>query len=232
VIIEPVVGSAGVIPPPVGYLERIREICTKHNVLLIFDEVITGFGRVGASFAAERFGVIPDLITCAKGLTNGVIPAGAVITRGDIYDAILASSDREGQSSHIELFHGYTYSGHPVAMAAGLATLKVFKEQNIYDHVLDLAPYWEEGLHSLKGLPHVVDIRNFGMMGAVELAPIAGHPVRRTTDVFERCFRNGLFVRYAGNNICGALPLIVEKTDIDRFVNTLGDAILESSKSI
>ena len=230
VIIEPVAGSAGVLPPPKGYLERIREICTKHNLLLIFDEVITGFGRLGATFGAEKFNVIPDMITCAKGLTNGVIPAGAVICRKDLYDTILAGADRDGPGSHIELFHGYTYTGHPLAMAAGLATLKVFRDLNLFTRANELAPYWEQGLHSLKGLPNVTDIRNFGLMGAVELSPVPGFPAKRTTDVFNRCFEKGLFIRYAGNSICGAPPLIIDKKDIDRYVNTLAESIIESSK--
>lgn len=230
VIVEPVSGSAGVLVPPAGYLNRIREICTKNNILLIFDEVITGFGRLGASFGAEKFNVTPDMITCAKGLTNGAVPAGAVITKQGIYESILEDADRKGPGSHIELFHGYTYSGHPLAMAAGLATLKVFKEEKLFEHADAMAPYWEQGLHSLKGLPHVIDIRNYGLMGAVEVAQVPGFPVKRANDIFQRCLAKGLFVRVAGSTIAGAPPITLQKQHIDRYVNTLGEAIVESSK--
>lgn len=229
VIVEPVAGSTGVLPPPVGYLKRLREICTKHGLLLIFDEVITGFGRLGESFGAVKFDVTPDMITCAKGLTNGVIPAGAVIVREGIYDSILASADKD-PSSTIEFFHGFTYTGHPIAMAAGLATLEVMRDEQLFQRCTELAPYWEEGLHSLKGLPNVVDIRNYGLMGGVELAPIPGFPVKRANDVFDRCFSKGVLVRAAGSTIAGSPALIFEKKDVDRYVNTLGEAIVESSQ--
>ena len=165
--------------PPKGYLERLREICTKHGILLIFDEVITGFGRTGAPFAADKYGVMPDMITCAKGLTNGVIPMGAVLTTAAIHDAFMT-----GPEHLIELFHGYTYSGNPIAAAAGLATLEVYAEEGLFERAATLAPVWEAALHSLKDCPHVVDIRNEGLIGAVELAPIAGAPTKRAFQAF------------------------------------------------
>ncbi|MBW8855589.1 MAG: aspartate aminotransferase family protein, partial [Bradyrhizobium sp.] len=171
VIVEPVPGSTAVLPPPKGYLQRLREICDKHGILLIFDEVITGFGRLGTNFGADYFGVQPDMVTMAKGLTNAAVPAGAVGVRKHIYDAFMT-----GPEHMIELFHGFTYSAHPLAMAAGLATLDVYREEGLFERVADLAPYWEQALHSLKGTRHVIDIRNLGLIGAVELEPIAGRP--------------------------------------------------------
>lgn len=232
VIVEPVAGSTGVLPPPVGYLKRLREICTKHDILLIFDEVITGFGRVGASFATSKFDVTPDMITCAKGLTNGAVPAGAVITASKIYDSILQAADREGPGSNIEFMHGYTYSGHPLAMAAGLATLEVYEEQKLFENADALAPYWEQGLHSLRGLPHVTDIRNCGLMGAVEFAVVPGLPMKRSLDIFNRTFHKGVFSRCAGPTIAWSPPLVCNKTHIDRMINTFADAIVESSKEL
>lgn len=229
VFIEPVAGSTGVLPPPQGYLERIREICTKHNILLIFDEVITGFGRLGDSFAAKKFNVKADMIACAKGLTNAVVPAGAVICQSNIYESILNAADSD-PNSHIEFFHGFTYSGHPLAMAAGIATLEVYEEQQIFQRANELAPYFENGLHSLKGLPNVIDIRNYGLMGAVEIAPIPGHPIKRIMDIYNRAFKKGLFIRTTGSIIACAPPLISEKKDIDFFINTLSETIIESSK--
>eukprot|EP01041_Mallomonas_annulata_P008538 gene8538-17609_t len=230
VIIEPVAGSTGVLPPPQGYLKRIREICTKHDILLIFDEVITSFGRLGESFATVKFDVTPDIIVCAKGLTNGVVPAGAVICQKGIYDSIIDGAERDGPGSSIELFHGYTYTGHPLAMAAGRATLKVMRDDNILQRATELAPYWENALHSLKGLPHVIDIRNCGLMGGVEVSQIPGLPTKRSGDIFDRCFEKGVFVRQAGSTIAGSPALIYEKKHIDRYVNTLAEAIVESSK--
>ncbi|MEO0424809.1 MAG: aspartate aminotransferase family protein [Pseudomonadota bacterium] len=194
VIVEPAAGSTGILPPPVGYLERLREICTEHGILLIFDEVITGFGRTGASFGAERFGVLPDIITTAKGLTNGVIPMGAVLVREEIYDAFM-----RGPDAAVELFHGYTYSGHPVAAAAGLATLDVLQEEAIFDQAAALSKPFEELIHSFADLENVIDVRNIGLMGAIELAPRPGAPGARGLEVHKRCFveehiavRNGL----------------------------------------
>lgn len=215
-----------------GYLKRLRSICDKHGILLIFDEVITGFGRLGASFATDKFDVNPDMITCAKGLTNGVVPAGAVICKEGLYSTLLESADREGQGSHIEFFHGYTYSGHPLAMAAGIATLEIYKEQDLFQRADDLAPYFQEALHELKGLPHVIDVRNCGLMGAVEVTPIPGLPTKRAGDIFNRCFQKGTFVRPTGSTIAMSPPLTFEKKDVDRLVNTLAESIIESSKHL
>ncbi|KAL3822189.1 hypothetical protein ACHAXA_008205 [Cyclostephanos tholiformis] len=220
VILEPVPGSTGVLPPPRGYLRRIREICDAHDILLIFDEVITGFGRLGRGTASEYFDVVPDLITCAKGLTNAMIPAGAVFCKGNIYDALMNTTPDDG-SPYIELFHGYTYSCHPVAMAAGLATLDYYRDQDLFDRAARISPYFEEGMHSLKGLPNVVDVRNIGLMGAVELEPYPGSPGRRGHELMERCFEDGVMVRQTGDTIALSPPLIVSEGDIDVIVDTI-----------
>lgn len=222
VIVEPMAGSTGVLMPPKNYLERLREICTKHGILLIFDEVITGFGRLGSSFAAEHFGVMPDMITCAKGLTNGVIPMGAVLATSEIHDAFM-----QGPENMIELFHGYTYSGNPIASAAGLATLETYREQALFERAADLAPYWEEGLHSLRGLPHVIDIRNMGLIGAVELEPIAGEPTKRAFQAFLDCYDKGVLIRTTGDIIAMSPPLIIEKSQIDQLFGTLAEVLKE-----
>jgi beta-alanine--pyruvate transaminase len=224
VIVEPMSGSAGVILPPQGYLKRLREITEKHGILLIFDEVITGFGRVGSPFASQRWEVTPDIMTTAKGLTNGAIPMGAVFVSDKIQDAFM-----HGPDGIIELFHGYTYSGHPVAAAAALATLDIYARDGLLTRIRDLEVYWQEGLHSLKGLPHVIDIRNTGMVGAVHLASRDGAPGKRGYDIFEGCFWNGLMVRNSGDIIAMAPPLIVEKSHIDQIINTLGDVIRRTS---
>lgn len=194
VIVEPVAGSAGVLPPPLGYLERLREICDRHGILLIFDEVITAFGRVGKAFAAGKFAVTPDIITTAKGLTNGVIPMGAVLVREHIYDAFM-----QGPAGMIELFHGYTYSGHPVAAAAGLAALEVYREEGTFEQAESLAAPFAEMLHAFDGHEKVIDVRNFGLMGAIELEPRPGAPGARGLELHKRCFweedlvvRNGM----------------------------------------
>ena len=233
VMVEPVIGAGGVIPPPVGYLARLREICNKHNILLIFDEVITGFGRTGAAFATEKFNVTPDMLTVAKGMTNAAVPAGAVIVQGKIYDTMLAAADRDGHVGP-EFFHGYTYSGHPLAMAAGLAAIEVYEEQKIFENCARMEKYWEEGLHSLKGLPHVVDIRNIGLLGGVELATVPNQPnaAKRSGDILERAFSKGLYCRIAGPSMTLSPPLIAETHHIDRIVNTLADAIVESAKEL
>ncbi len=220
VIVEPMSGSAGVILPPQGYLKRLREITEKHGILLIFDEVITGFGRVGSPFASQRWEVTPDIMTTAKGLTNGAIPMGAVFASDQIQDAFM-----HGPEGIIELFHGYTYSGHPVAAAAALATLDIYARDGLLTRIRDLEIYWQEGLHSLQGLPNVIDIRNTGMVGAVHLASRDGAPGKRGYDVFEGCFWSGLMVRNSGDIIAMAPPLIVEKSHIDQIINTLGDVI-------
>jgi beta-alanine--pyruvate transaminase len=220
VIVEPVAGSTGVLVPPAGYLERLREICTKHGILLIFDEVITGFGRLGAPFAADRFGVQPDIVSCAKGLTNGVVPMGAVGVSGAIHDAFM-----HGPEEAIEFFHGYTYSGHPLACAAADAALDVYLEEGLFERAAELAPYWEEAVHSLRGLPHVIDLRNLGLIAGIELAPIPGQPTRRAFEIFLDCYDRGLLVRTTGDIVALSPPLIIEKSHIDRIFGTLADVL-------
>ena len=220
VIVEPMAGSTGVLLPPKGYLERLREICTKYGILLIFDEVITGFGRLGAPFAADYFGVMPDLITCAKGLTNGMIPMGAVLATAEIHDAFMT-----GPEHLIELFHGYTYSGNPIASAAGVATLRLYREEGLFERAAELAPYWEEALHSLADCPHVIDIRNMGLVGAIELAPIPGEPTKRAFSAFLEAFARGCLIRTTGDIIALSPPLIVEHAHIDRMVDTLREVL-------
>lgn len=220
VIVEPMSGSAGVILPPKGYLERLRATADKYGILLIFDEVITGFGRLGAPFAVDYFGVVPDLITAAKGLTNGAIPMGAVFSSRKVHDGLMT-----GPENAIELFHGYTYSGHPVACAAGLATLEIYAEEDLLTRGADLAEHWQEALHSLKDAPNVIDIRNLGLVGAIELSPRDGAPGTRAYDVFVDCFQKGLLIRVTGDVIALSPPLIVEKEQIDTIISILGDAL-------
>jgi len=221
VIVEPIAGSAGVVLPADGYLKRLREICDKHGILLIFDEVITGFGRVGKAFAAQRFGVTPDLITCAKGLSNGAVPMGAVITADKVHEAFMT-----GPEGAIELFHGYTYSGHPLACAAALATIDIYAEENLFEKAIELEGYWQDAIHSLKGLPNVIDIRNFGLIGAIELAPREGKIGARAYDIFTTCFHDkDLLIRTTGDVIALSPPLILEKSHIDRIFSTLADTI-------
>ncbi len=222
VIVEPVAGSTGVLIPPKGYLKKLREITKKHGILLIFDEVITGFGRVGTPFAADYFGVTPDMIVCAKGLTNGTIPMGAVLVTSEIHDAFM-----QGPEHMIEFFHGYTYSGNPIAAATGLATLEVYKEEGLLTRGAELAPYWEDALHSLKGLPHVIDIRNLGLIGAVELEPIAGSPTKRAFSAFVQGYEEGILIRTTGDIIAMSPPLIISKAQIDELIGKLG-SILKS----
>jgi beta-alanine--pyruvate transaminase len=224
VIVEPVSGSAGVLLPPVGYLKRLREICDKHDILLIFDEVITGFGRVGAPFAAQAFDVTPDLMTTAKGLTNGAVPMGAVFAHRKIYDAFM-----QGPENAIELFHGYTYSAHPTACAAALATLDIYARENLLTRAASMATEWENAVHSLKGLPHVIDVRNCGLIGAVEFEPRAGKPGSRAFDVFLKCFERGVMVRQTGDIIAMSPPLIIESAHIERLIGVLGDVIRETA---
>ncbi|MBX3454542.1 aspartate aminotransferase family protein [Ferrovibrio sp.] len=220
VIVEPVAGSTGVLPPPKGYLKRLREICDKHGILLIFDEVITGFGRLGSAFAAETFGVLPDLMTTAKGLTNAAVPAAAVFTRKHVHDAFM-----QGPEHMIELFHGYTYSAHPLACAAGLATLDVYRDEGLFENAKALSPYWEDGVHSLKGTRNVIDLRNVGIMAAVELAPRPDAPTKRGYDVFVKCFERGLLVRLTGDTIALSPPLILTKAHIDEAFGILREVI-------
>ena len=221
VIVEPMAGSTGVLPPPKGYLERLREICDRHDILLIFDEVITGFGRLGENFAADYFDIVPDVITCAKGLTNATVPMGAVAVRSDIYETFMAAAG----DNMIEFFHGYTYSGHPLACAAGLATLEVYEEEDLFARASSLAPYFEDVAHALKDAPHVIDIRNLGLAAAVELEPRAGQQTARAFDVFLQCYDKGVFVRTTADTVTISPPLIAQPKDIDRIFETLGDVL-------
>ena len=219
VIVEPVAGSTGVLVPPKGYLKRLRELCDKHGILLIFDEVITGFGRLTTPFAADYFGVEPDLMTTAKGLTNGVIPMGAVFSKAHIHDAFMNAP------AGIELFHGYTYSGHPVACAAALATLDVFKEQNILGHAESMQQYWADAVHSLKGLPHVIDIRTIGLIAGIELASIPGKPGARAFAAFKQAFADGVLIRVTGDIIALSPPLVLQKQHIDELFGKLATVL-------
>ena len=221
VIVEPVAGSTGVLIPPKGYLQRLREICTKHGILLIFDEVITGFGRLGDSFANEYFGVKPDIFTTAKGITNATVPMGAVFVRDGIYDSFMEAAP-EGA---IEFFHGYTYSGHPLACAAGLATLEVYREEDLFARAAELAPYFQEAVHSLADCSNVIDVRNLGLMGAIELEPIADKPTVRAMEAFQKAFEAGLLVRTTGDTIALSPPLIVERKHIDFIAETVRDVL-------
>jgi beta-alanine--pyruvate transaminase len=220
VIVEPMAGSTGVLPPPKGYLERLRAICDRHGLLLVFDEVITGFGRLGAPFASQYFGVTPDLLTVAKGITNGAVPMGAVFAKRGIHDALM-----QGPEHVIEFFHGYTYSGHPVACAAGLATLDIYEREGLFERAASLAPLLEEAAHSLKGAPHVIDIRNLGLVAGIELEPRAAEPGARAYDVFVDCFEHGVLVRQAGDIIALSPPLIVEERHIQQIVDALSAAL-------
>ena len=220
VIVEPVACSTGVLVPPKGYLQRLATICAKHDILLIFDEVITAFGRLGAPFAADYFGVTPDLMTTAKGITNGAVPMGAVFVQSKVYDAFMTGSE-----AAIEFAHGYTYSGHPLACAACIATLDTLQEEGLLTRAGELAPYWREAVHSLKGLPYVVDIRNIGLIGAIEFEPIAGEPGRRAHARFIEAFKLGALVRATGDTIALAPPLIIEKNEIDELIDTVARAL-------
>lgn len=219
VIVEPLAGSAGVILPPKGYLKRLRELCDKHGILLIFDEVITGFGRMATPFASDYFDVTPDLMTVAKGLTNGVVPMGAVFSKQMIYDSLMAGP------AGIELFHGYTYSGHPLACAAGLASLKVFKEEKVLEHAQSMTAYWEDAVHSLKGLPHVIDLRNVGLIGAIELESMPGKVGARAMAAYKKAFAEGVLIRTTGDIIAMSPPLILEKKHIDQLFGKLTDIL-------
>jgi beta-alanine--pyruvate transaminase len=220
VIVEPVAGSTGVLVPPVGYLERLRAICAAHGILLIFDEVITGFGRLGAPFAANYFGVIPDLITVAKGITNAAVPMGAVFARRGIYDTVVNAA-----AGGIEFFHGYTYSGHPLACAASLATLDLYRDEGIFERAAELAPLWEEAVHALRGLPHVIDVRNLGLVAAIELESRAGAPGARAFDVFLDCFRSGALVRPTGDSIALSPPLIISADQVSELLGIVEAAL-------
>jgi beta-alanine--pyruvate transaminase len=220
VIVEPVAGSTGVLIPPVGYLQRLREICDRHGILLIFDEVITGFGRTGNPFGAQTFGVTPDIMTVAKGITNGAVPMGAVFVQQTIHDAFM-----QGPEHLIEFFHGYTYSAHPLACAAGLATLETYADEGLLTRASQLQGDFADALHSLKGLPHVIDIRNIGLVGGIELEPIPGEPTKRAFGVFLDCWERGVLIRTTGDTIALSPPLIIEKSHIDRLVGKIADAL-------
>ena len=219
VIIEPVAGSTGVLVPPKGYLKRLREICDKHGILLIFDEVITGFGRLATPFASDYFGVEPDMMTAAKGLTNGVVPMGAVFTKRFIHDAFMDAP------AGIELFHGYTYSGHPLACAAALATLEVIREQGVVENAASMQPYFEDALHALRGLPHVIDIRSIGLVAGIELEPIAGKPGARAFSAFKQAFADGILIRVTGDIIALSPPLVLDKQHIDELFGKLANVL-------
>ena len=216
VIVEPIAGSAGVLLPPQGYLKKIREICTKHGIMLIFDEVICAFGRTGDAFAAKRFDVTPDIMTTAKGLTSGTVPMGAVLTKGDIYDTFMTGPD-----GAIEFFHGYTYSGHPLAAAAACATLDVYAEDDLFNRALSLEDAFADALHSLKDEPYVIDVRNYGLIGAVELTPIEGKPTARAMSIFRECYDQGLIIRTTGDTVAFSPPLIVKESQIEQTVEII-----------
>ena len=223
VIVEPMAGSTGVLIPPKGYLQRLREICTKYGILLIFDEVITGFGRVGTPFATQRFGVTPDMVTFAKGVTNGTIPMGGVVVQQGIYDAFMEAAPPNA----IELFHGYTYSGHPIASAAAIATLDTYAEEDLFARSADLESYFEEAAHSLRDVPHVADIRNIGLVAGIELTPRPGAPAARAYDVFLKCYEAGVLVRSTADILAISPPLIISKAEIDRIFETIATALKE-----
>ncbi len=220
VIVEPVAGSTGVLVPPQGYLQRLREICDKHGILLIFDEVITGFGRTGAAFAAQTFGVTPDLMCLAKGLTNGAVPMGAVLAKQGVYDAFM-----NGPEHLIEFFHGYTYSAHPLACAAGLATLDTYAEDGLFERAAGLQAHFAQAVHSLRGEPHVIDIRNLGLVGGIELAPLPGQPAKRAFDIFLDLFAHGLLLRTTGDTLALSPPLIISAEQITQVVEMIRAAL-------
>lgn len=220
VIVEPVAGSTGVLIPPQGYLQRLREICDKHGILLIFDEVITGFGRTGQPFAAQTFGVTPDLMTVAKGITNGCVPMGAVFVKQEIHDAFM-----QGPEHLIEFFHGYTYSAHPLACAAALGTLDTYAEEGLLTRAGELESYFADAVHSLRGLPHVIDVRNIGLVGGIELAPRPEEPAKRAFDVFLDCWEQGVLIRTTGDTIALSPPLIIDQAQIDQIVQAVATAL-------
>ena len=224
VIVEPMAGSAGVIPPPAGYLQRLRDICTANDILLIFDEVITGFGRCGAMTGADAFGVVPDIMNVAKQLTNGAIPMGAVIASGEIYETFMQQG---GPEYMLEFPHGYTYSAHPVACAAALAALDILEREQLPERVAQLAPYFEDGLHQLQGMPWISDIRNYGFAGALTLQASPGEPARRPFEVAMRMWEKGFYVRYGGDTVQLGLPFIIEKDEIDSLLTALGETLCE-----
>ena len=224
VIVEPIAGSAGVIVPPKGYLQRLREICTQHNILLIFDEVITGFGRVGEWTGAKAFGAVPDIMTMAKQITNGTQPLGAVAVRQSIHDTLI---DAGGHDYMLEFPHGYTYSAHPVACAAALASLDLLEREDAPQRVRELAPHFEKAVHGLKSAPHVSDIRNFGLAAGITIAGLPGEPARRPYEIGMRMYKKGFYVRYGGDTIQLAPPFVATPQEIDRMTSALGDTLAE-----
>ena len=224
VIVEPVAGSTGVLLPPEGYLQRLRSICDKHGILLIFDEVITGFGRLGSPFAASHFGVTPDLMTVAKGITNGCVPMGAVFAKRHIHDAFMT-----GPEHLIEFFHGYTYSAHPLACAAAIGTLDTYAEEGLLTRAAQMAPVFEQALHSMRGLPNVIDVRNIGLVGGIELQPIAGQPGKRAFDAFLACWEKGVLIRTTGDTIALSPPLIIESSHIGQIVDTIAGVLKQAA---
>ena len=220
VIVEPVSGSTGVLVPPVGYLQRLRDICDRHDILLIFDEVITAFGRVGKATAAERFGVTPDIITMAKGLTNAAVPMGAVAVRREVHDTVVDNSP-----AGIELFHGYTYSAHPLAATAAIASLDVYRDEGLFERAIELEDYWADAVHSLSNARHVIDCRSVGLIGGIELEPRPGAPTKRAMEVFHRAFDDGLLIRVTGDIIALSPPLILEKEHIDEIFGKLANIL-------
>ncbi len=224
VIVEPCAGSTGFLPPPKGYLQRLRQICDKHGIVLIFDEVITGFGRLGASFAAEYFNVIPDLMTVAKGISNATVPMGGVFVRKHIYDGLMT-----GPENVIELFHGYTYSAHPLACAAASAVLDIYRDEDLFKRSAELSKYWEDGIHSLKGTSPITDIRNLGLACGVDFESRKDAPGARGYDIFVKAFELGLMVRQAGDCIAMSPPLVIEKSQIDEIIDITGKAIKQAA---
>jgi beta-alanine--pyruvate transaminase len=220
VIVEPVAGSTGVLLPPRGYLDRLRKICSVHGILLIFDEVITGFGRLGAAFGADYFHVQPDIMTVAKGLTNAAVPMGAAIVSGTVYNTVV-----NGAPPGIELFHGYTYSGHPLAAAAGLAALDVYRDEDLFARAASLSGYWEDAVHALRGLPHVIDLRNIGLVAGIELEPRAGAPGARAIEALVDCYNQGVLIRVTGDTLALSPPLIIERHEIDRLFEAVATAL-------
>ena len=224
VIVEPCAGSTGYLPPPKGYLERLRQICDKHGILLIFDEVITGFGRLGTGFAADKFGVIPDLMTVAKGISNATVPMGGVFVRKPVFDGLM-----NGPENAIDLFHGYTYSAHPLACAAASAVLDIYRDENLFERSAELSPYWEDGVHSLKGLPNVTDIRNLGLAAGIDLKPVEGKPGLRAYKAMENAFHDhGIMIRVSADTIALSPPLIVTENQIDEIFSDKLPKILAS----
>ena len=221
VIVQPIAGSTGVLIPPVGYLEKLREICTRHGILLIFDEVVTGFGRLGRPFAADRFNVTPDLIAIAKGMTNGAVPMGGVIASNTVHTALM---DAAAQGA-VEFSHGYTYSGHPLASAAALATLDVYISEGIFDHAAAIEPVWQERAHALKGLTGVVDIRNFGLLAGIELGDDIASGKAMAKKVYDFCFERGVLIRPVANTMVLSPPLVISETEIETLFSTIADGL-------